>query len=155
MKPKQSLFSALLVCCMSCVAGAITSDGRGIFPVVVQIRNEAGEPLRGVMVRLLDSGKPDPKSITDTGLRRLMDALEQPVRTDALGSALVYYYGGWSLSSSAGRAESYRRELRGRLVVTASGFVPTEMNVAQESAVVISRDLAPIVTVTLRRPETP
>ena len=63
------------------------------FPVVVQVLDDHGAPLKGISVRLLDSGRDESQSLD----RRWMSQLEQPVQTDAFGCAIVYYCGRWTL----------------------------------------------------------
>jgi hypothetical protein len=146
------LVRVVLVCLwFSTADGAVVVDGHGIFPVVVQIRDDRGEPLQGASIRLVESGRLDPASIDDPVFRRAMSQLEKPVQSDAVGSALVYYYGRWSAASSIGWVGIYRQELHGRIIVEAPGFFPGEVNVAKGEAIHIDRDKAPIVTVTLQR----
>lgn len=103
---------------------AVFTDGAGFFPVMVQVvEADSGTPLKGVTVRLEDTGSykeavPDPKRRT----KIIPESLGKSVATNAEGVAVVFYYAGWS-STKAGAKTTYERPLIGTVVVEWEGRV--------------------------------
>ncbi|MBK1881962.1 hypothetical protein JIN85_06020 [Luteolibacter pohnpeiensis] len=106
----------------SVASAAIIADGRGFFPVMVQVVDpNSGTPIKGAKVRLEDAGtyrefELDPKRQT----KLLPDSLGKPVDTNAEGVAVVFYFGGFSSSTVDGKS-IYSRTLAGTIVVELDG----------------------------------
>ena len=105
------------------VAGAaIIADGKGFFPVMIQVVDaDSGTPIKGAIVRLDDAGsykevELDPKRKTKV----LPESLGKPVATNAEGVGVVFFYGGWSSTTIDGKT-TYSRPLMGTVVVEHDG----------------------------------
>ena len=103
-------------------SAAIIADGRGFFPVMVQVVDpDSGTPIKGAKVRLEDAGtyretELDPNRQTKV----LPDSLGKPADTNAEGVAVVFYFGGWSSTTVDGKS-IYSRALLGTIVVEHEG----------------------------------
>jgi hypothetical protein len=105
------------------VAGAaIIADGKGFFPVMVQVVDaNSGTPIQGAIVRLEGAGdyretEIDPKRQTKV----LPDSLGKPVATDTRGVGVVFFFGGFSSTTIDGKT-TYSRPLVGTVVVEHEG----------------------------------
>ncbi len=105
------------------VAGAaIIADGKGFFPVMVQVVDaSSGTPIKGAIVRLEGAGnyretEIDPKRQTKV----LPESLGKPVATNTQGVAVVFFYGGFS-STTIDEKTTYSRPLVGTIVVEHEG----------------------------------
>jgi hypothetical protein len=105
------------------VAGAaIIADGKGFFPVMVQVVDaNSGTPIQGAIVRLEGAGdyretEIDPKRQTKV----LPDSLGKPVATNAEGVGVVFFFGAWSSTTIDGKT-TYSRPLVGTVVVEHEG----------------------------------
>lgn len=105
------------------VAGAaIIADGKGFFPVMVQVVDAvSGTPIKGATVRLDDAGsykevELDPKR----QIKVLPETIGKPITTNAEGVGVVFFYGGWSSTTIDGKT-TYSRPLVGTVVVIHEG----------------------------------
>jgi hypothetical protein len=105
------------------VAGAaIIADGKGFFPVMVQVVDaDSGTPIKGALVRLEDAGnyreiEIDPKRQTKV----LPESLGKPVATNTEGVGVVFFFGGFSSTTIDGKT-TYSRPLVGTVVVEHDG----------------------------------
>ena len=105
------------------VAGAaIIADGKGLFPVMVQVVDaDSGTPIKGAIVRLEGAGdyretEIDPKRQTKV----LPESLGKPVATDNQGVGVVFFFGGFSSTTIDGKP-TYSRPLVGTVVVEHEG----------------------------------
>lgn len=101
---------------------AIIADGKGFFPVMVQVVDaDSGTPIKGAIVRLEGAGdyretEIDPKRQTKV----LPDSLGKPVATDTQGVGVVFFFGGFSSTTIDGKT-TYSRPLVGTVVVEHEG----------------------------------
>ena len=144
------LFLALMMT-VSFAGAAITEDGKGFFPVMVQVVDaDTGTPIKGVMVRLEDAGdykelELDPKRQTKV----LPESLGKVVVTNAEGVAVVFYYGGWSSAIIDGKSV-YSMPLAGTLIVEYGGkeiYRSTLKTWAQENGFKADSASAPLIIV--------
>lgn len=107
---------------VTAVNSAITADGKGFFPVMVQVVNaESGTPIKGAKVRIEGAGdykvaELDPKRQT----KILPESLGKTVEINTEGLAVVFYYGGWSDTTVDGK-KTYTRKLLGTVIVEHEG----------------------------------
>jgi hypothetical protein len=101
---------------------AIIADGKGFFPVMVQVVDaDSGTPIKGAMVRLEGAGtfretEIDPKRQTKV----LPESLGKPVATNNEGVGVVFFFGAFSRTTIDGKT-TYSRPLVGTIVVEYEG----------------------------------
>ena len=101
---------------------AIIADGKGFFPVMVQVVDaDSGTPIKGATVRLEGAGNfreidIDPKRQTKV----LPESLGKPVATNDEGVGVVFFFGGFSSTTINGKTK-YSRPLVGTVVVEHEG----------------------------------
>jgi hypothetical protein len=101
---------------------AIIADGKGFFPVMVQVVDSvSGSPIKSAKVRLEGAGnyrefEIDPKRKTKV----LPESLGKPVTTNTEGVGVVFFFGGFSDTTIDGKTQ-YSRPLVGTVVVEYEG----------------------------------
>jgi hypothetical protein len=101
---------------------AIIADGKGFFPVMVQVVDaDSGTPIKGATVRLEGAGnyteiEIDPKRQTKV----LPESLGKPVTTNTEGVGVVFFFGRFSSTTIDGKT-NYSRPLVGTVVVEHEG----------------------------------
>jgi len=133
---------------------AITADGKGFFPVMVQVVNaESGTPIRGVKVRLEGAGdykevELDPERQT----KILAESLGKIVETNTEGVAVVFCYSGWSSTTVDGKT-TYSRKLLGTVIVEHEGkeiYRTTLEDWVKDNAFEVDASSAPWIVVSLK-----
>lgn len=104
------------------VNASIVEDGKGFFPVMVQVVDaDSGTPIKGAIVRLEGAGdyretEIDPKR----QIKVLPESLGKPVTTNTQGVCVVFFFGGFSSTTIDGKT-TYSRPLLGTVVVEHEG----------------------------------
>lgn len=102
----------------SVASANLTEDGKGFFPVVVQVvEAKSGTPINGAKVRIESAlaykeTELDPERQT----KILPESLGKPVATNLEGVAVVFYHAGWASSGGV-----YSRSLNATVVVEQDG----------------------------------
>lgn len=132
---------------------AITADGKGFFPVMVQVVNaESRTPIKGVKVRLEGAG--DYKEVEldpQRQMKNLPESLGKVVETNNEGVAVVFYYGGWSIRTVDAKT-AYSRKLLGTVIVEIEGkemYRKTLEAWVQENAFQVDAITVPWIVVSL------
>lgn len=117
---KTILLALLLAATVS--SAAVIADGRGFFPVTVQVVDPvSGTPIKGAKVRLEGTGTFTEYEIDPARhIKTLPDSLGKPVATNTEGVAVVFGYGGWSSSLIEGKS-TYTRPMAGTIIVELNG----------------------------------
>jgi hypothetical protein len=117
----KTIFLALIVAAKISSA-AIIADGRGFFPILVQVVDSvSGTPIEGAEVQLEDLAEYvetelDPERQTKV----LPETLGKTVTTSANGVAIVFYHGGFSSTTIDGKT-TYSRSMAATIVVRHGG----------------------------------
>jgi hypothetical protein len=105
------------------VAGAaIIADGKGFFPVMVQVVDaDSGTPIKGATVRLEGAGNYAEGEIDPMRqIKVLPESLGKPVTTNTEGVGVVFFFGRFSTTTIDGET-TYSRPLVGTVVVEHEG----------------------------------
>lgn len=100
----------------------VIEDSKGFSPVLVQVvEGGSGTPIKGAIVRLEGAGsyrevELDPMRQT----KALPESLGKPVTTNSEGVGIVFFYGGFSSTTSDGKT-AYFRPMVGIVVVEYDG----------------------------------
>ena len=110
------------IAAITAAGAAIHVDGRGFHPVMVQVVDaNSGSPIKGAIVRLEGAGTYEEQdSDPNRQTKVLPESLGRPVATNAEGVAVVFFYGGWS-STTTDEKTTYSRPLLGTVVVVYEG----------------------------------
>lgn len=143
MKSPIQRFSAIVLVCLfasvQCFGGLI-AGGKGVFRVALQLSDyPTGDSIEGATVTMIDAGKDELEGHSD--LKPLAPLLE-PTRTNVLGHATVYYYGGFSETDGVGT-----QQVRGKMRITKEGYVDLEVDLQKKlgPSVNMKRDTIPSV----------
>lgn len=97
----------------------LNADGREIFGVVIEVREDFSEkPLDSVDVSLTDSGSDQLGNFDRNGEMKRYLTLFAPSTTNLAGQTMVYYYGGFSEETGKGKTQG----VCGKLLLKKSGY---------------------------------
>jgi hypothetical protein len=133
-------------------SATINADGKGFFPVMVQVIDpDSRTPIQGAKVRLEGAGTYEELEIDPERQTKLLpDSLGKPVDTNGEGVAVVFYFGGWTSTTTDGKS-TYSRSLAGTIVVEHEGkeiFRSTLKDWAKKNGFRASSSSTPWVVVT-------
>lgn len=110
----------LILMAVAATSEALTVDGSGFFPVVVQVYDvDTRTPIKGASVRMEGAGTYK-QLIPEHRIKVLPDSLGKPVQTNEVGVVVVFYYGGWASTTTAEKSV-YSRSLNGTVVIEYKG----------------------------------
>ncbi|QTN31921.1 hypothetical protein HZ994_06115 [Akkermansiaceae bacterium] len=129
------------------------SDGKGFFPVVVQVIDaDAGTPVAGAEVKVVSSTPfRETELDADPRTKALKESLGLPVETNGLGAAVAFYYGRWS-ETVVNEVVTYSRSMDAVVTVNYGGKEIFRSNLkdwAKKNHHETSSSSAPVISVSV------